>query len=109
MNTIGNRIARLLELNNISQADLSRKLNIAQSSISNIVNSKVEPKSSTLTIIVKYFKCNATWLLTGSGEVYADSEIQKYQKELRRKTDEIVKLQKKLLDQYDIENDKKTE
>ena len=52
---IGKRLKHLLTKNNMTQAELSRRLNISQGNISNFINNKRNPSVEILSEIAEFF------------------------------------------------------
>ena len=61
--TFGNILRDLIELNNLTQKQLGKDLNIAPSTIGNYVRNIREPDHSTLIEIAKYFDASTDYLL----------------------------------------------
>jgi transcriptional regulator with XRE-family HTH domain len=59
----GNTLRDLIEINNLTQKQLGKELNIAPSTIGNYVRSIREPDHSTLIEIAKYFNVSTDYLL----------------------------------------------
>lgn len=67
---ITNRIFTLLEQKKISQSELSRKLNIKQSTISGWKQRKNEPEAELLEPISKALNVSLQWLITGNESLH---------------------------------------
>lgn len=63
--TFGNRLKKLREEKKINQIELSKILNIANSTLSLYENGGREPNYETLTRIADYFKVSTDYLLKG--------------------------------------------
>lgn len=63
---IGDRIKKLRDENNISQADLSEFLGISQQALSKWENGKTQPDNETLVKLSNYFNVSIDYLLGNS-------------------------------------------
>ena len=59
----GNILRELIELNNLTQKQVGKDLNIAASTIGNYVNNIREPDHATLKEFAKYFNVSTDFLL----------------------------------------------
>jgi transcriptional regulator with XRE-family HTH domain len=74
---VNQRLEEYIKTKNISQADLSRMLNISRSAVSAWFNEKAEeiPPRKIIRIIELFKDLNARWLITGDGEMLSGSPI----------------------------------
>lgn len=63
METIGKKIKELRKEHNLTQKQLSKALNVSQSSISEWEKNTYEPTATAIKIIAIYFKVSADYLL----------------------------------------------
>lgn len=70
MDSIGERLAYVIDNIGISRYRIATDLNIGKSTITNYLNNLTKPDSSKLDAICNYLNINKTWLLTGKGEIY---------------------------------------
>lgn len=70
--TRGERLRWLLEVREISQSELGRRIGLTQSAISNLVtdNSR-KPSAPSLLLIAAELQCNPQWVLDGKGDPFA--------------------------------------
>lgn len=59
----GDKLRELLELNNLSQKQLGKQLNISPSTIGNYVRNIRQPDHATLLIFANYFNVSVDYLL----------------------------------------------
>lgn len=64
------RILELMKINKITAKELTDKLEIANSAITDWKKGKSKPSTEAVIKISKYFNVTADWLLTGEGEMY---------------------------------------
>ena len=74
METVADRINRILEAEGIKKRDLARRLKISDSSVSTMCSGKSNPSGQTITMICKEFGVREDWLKYGKGEMYAKKE-----------------------------------
>ena len=70
MSEIVLRILSLISNFGLSDTAFAKKLNIPQTTVSNMLNRGSEPKGEMLKQIVEKFGVSADWLLTGEGEMF---------------------------------------
>lgn len=68
MQSIGERMSKLLEGSGITPYQFSQRTGISQSTISRIINKNSKPNESNLKVILDYFEINEKWFVTGEGE-----------------------------------------
>jgi transcriptional regulator with XRE-family HTH domain len=71
MKQLKNRLAAVLEENNISPYLLAKMIGKPQSTVSRVLNNETKPQSATISAIAKALNLKESWLLTGQGEKYA--------------------------------------
>ena len=74
METVADRINRILDAEGIKKRDLARRLKISDSSVSTMCSGKSNPSGQTITMICKEFGIREEWLKYGKGEMYARKE-----------------------------------
>lgn len=73
METINDRICKVIKDLHIKKVDFAKKLNLSQPFISQICSGVSNPSDRTITDICREFRVNETWLRTGEGEMRIDS------------------------------------
>ena len=63
MDTIGNRLSGLLVEHDLSQRGLSAEINVANSTLSRIINGNVIPSGRVLIELADYFCVSIDWLV----------------------------------------------
>ncbi len=61
--TFGEIIKQLLQLNNLSQADLAKEIGFSQRAVSKWINSQAEPTATAIINCAKFFRVSAGYLL----------------------------------------------
>lgn len=61
--TFGEIIKQLLQLNNLSQADLAKEIGFSQRAVSKWINSQAEPTATAIINCAKFFHVSAGYLL----------------------------------------------
>lgn len=74
METVADRINRILDAEGIKKRDLARRLKISDSSVSTMCSGKSNPSGQTITMICKEFGIREEWLKYGKGEMYTKKE-----------------------------------
>lgn len=74
MESIADRIHRILETEGIRKRDLARRLKISDASVSTMCSGKSNPSGQTITMICKEFGIREEWLRYGEGEMYAKQD-----------------------------------
>ena len=69
MSTLGNRIATLQKINNISNKDLALALKVSCPTITNWKNGSRSPDLSNIVSIAEYFNCSTDFLLGRTNDV----------------------------------------
>ena len=70
--TVGQRLKWMLEHRGVKQLHLARKLDIMQSTISNILtDASRKPSAPTLMMLATELQCNPSWLLDGTGNPFS--------------------------------------
>ncbi len=67
METLSDRIKLVFKDSGLTQTEISRRLKISQSSISNMIAGKINPSNRTLDDIAERFDVNLGWLKDGEG------------------------------------------
>lgn len=76
--SIGERLRWLLEVRDMKQTELAKKINRTQASISNIVtDSSRRPNAETLLRLAAALECSAEWLIRGEGHPFEISTVGK--------------------------------
>lgn len=72
MMSMGDRLRYLMEVREITQVALARKIGLTQAAISNLVtDSSRKPSAPTLMKIAAALECNPTWILDGVGDPFS--------------------------------------
>ena len=69
MESLNDRIKLIFKDSGLTQMDISKRLNIAQSSVSGIISGKANPSKRTLADIADRFDVNLEWLRDGTGQM----------------------------------------
>ena len=72
METITDRIQKVMKDKGIKNKDISEKLNISSASVSQFVNGKTKPSNANIRLFCKQFHVNEEWMRTGEGNPYFD-------------------------------------
>ncbi|WP_129724375.1 helix-turn-helix domain-containing protein [Xylanivirga thermophila] len=67
---IGERIKMLRKINNISQANLSKKIGVSSGNVGDWERGRAKPGVDALIALIQYFNVSADWLLLGKGIPY---------------------------------------
>ena len=70
--TISERIARLIDVSEMTKTDFASKLNVTQAYISKITNKGSIPSDRLIEDICEKFNVNENWLRTGEGEMFIE-------------------------------------
>ncbi|GMQ61168.1 helix-turn-helix domain-containing protein [Vallitalea maricola] len=70
MQSLGERIKYLRELNNLNQDELAKAFNGNKSTVSRIEKNQTNPTSIILLAIANFFNVSTDWLLTGEEKVH---------------------------------------
>ncbi len=110
---IGDRIKQIRKINNMTQAEFSKKINISQGTLSDIEKNKFNPSVKTILSIVNNFDISADWLLIGNkkdNDKYENkivnlfmeklSNIQKNEMNILNKTVKEIIQSKKILNNF---------
>ena len=68
-NDIGKRFKQFREHLQLLQKELAQKMGLYQSAISQIESGVIFPSFSTITFLADTFRLNASWLITGEGDM----------------------------------------
>lgn len=95
---IGNRLRKLLEINNMTQAELAKKMDTTTATLSRYVTGKRQPKGEIVAKMAYLLNTTSDYILTGN----EDNKVIK----IENKTNEIVlsKNEQILLDDYRLLN-----
>ncbi|NCB71467.1 MAG: XRE family transcriptional regulator [Clostridia bacterium] len=72
--TFWDRLMDLLRIHKMSQADLSKRLDLSPSFISISMGRKTVPRADFLMQVADYFKVSPRWLMTGEDEEAVDAK-----------------------------------
>jgi len=64
---IGERIKMLRKINNISQANLAKKIGVSSGNVGDWERGRAKPGMDALISLIQYFDVSADWLLLGKG------------------------------------------
>lgn len=100
METIAQRIMKVVEVNNVSKSEFARKINVTPAYISKLgKNPDSVPSDRTIYDICREYDINEEWLRTGKGEMQIpltrSDTIAKFAGELIKEEDDSFK--KKLI------------
>ena len=70
MNTMGDRIAAIIEVKGIKKVQFAARINVDQSYISQLTSGKKTPSDRTISDICREFDVSEEWLRTGRGEMF---------------------------------------
>ena len=73
METVNDRICKVIKDLHIKKVDFAKKLNLSQPFISQICSGVSNPSDRTITDICREFRVNETWLRTGEGKMREES------------------------------------
>ena len=69
MDTLGERVKKIIVYNGYTMTNFAKELNISQSMVSKICSGKATPSERTISDICRIFNINKDWLLLGTGEM----------------------------------------
>ena len=72
LDTIGNRIAKIIEAKGIKKVQFASRINVDQSYISQLTSGKKTPSDRTVADICREFDVSEEWLRTGHGEMFVE-------------------------------------
>lgn len=72
MNTMGDRIAAIIEVKGIKKVQFAARINVDQSYISQLTSGKKTPSDRTISDICREFDVSEEWLRTGRGEMFVE-------------------------------------
>lgn len=71
--TTNQRLKRIIDKSNLSVNAFAKRVDVPQTTLSNMIKRGTEPSTKTLNAVLSAFpEVNPDWLLTGSGEMYTD-------------------------------------
>lgn len=73
METVNDRICKVIKDMHIKKVDFAKRLNLSQPFISQICSGISNPSDRTITDICREFRVDETWLRTGEGEMRTNS------------------------------------
>ncbi len=76
MESIGQRIKKVRELQHLTQQDFGNKIGVTKQAVANIENERCNPSITILCEFVVKLNINANWLLTGNGDIFIVKEAQ---------------------------------
>ena len=88
MENLNDRLRAVFNDSGLTQMEISKKLKIAQSSVSSMISGKIKPSNRTLDDISERFDVNLEWLKTGEGPMKKEHQLKK---ELADFFSEIIK------------------
>lgn len=68
------RIREIITTLGVSETTFAKQLGVPQATVNNMFIRESDPKSTLLSSIIEKYAISATWLLTGKGSMYRDSE-----------------------------------
>jgi len=69
-NLIGNRLGEFIKAKSLKQLHVAKMTGIAQGTLSNYENNKRLPSTEFLCQLIKLYRLNINWLLTGEGDMF---------------------------------------
>ncbi len=69
MNTLGERVKKIIAYNGTTMTQFAKELNISQSMVSKICADKAAPSDRTITDICRIYNINKDWILHGIGDM----------------------------------------
>lgn len=73
METINDRIKKVVDDSRLTKTEFAKKINISQPTVSMFCSGKANPSDRTIADICREFRVNETWLRTGEGKMRIDS------------------------------------
>jgi len=74
--TFGNRLKQLLENQNLTQVEFSKKTGVNRSTIANTLTKDNAPGGEFIALVVKAFpNINARWFVTGEGDMWLEEDL----------------------------------
>ena len=96
MEKFSDRLNKALEIRNMKAAELSRRLNVDEGTISNYKKGRYEPKQRRLEQISQILNVSIPWLM--GADVDMDIQPQPYNKDVDKKDAELMRLFSRLSD-----------
>lgn len=75
METVGDRLNKLLETLNIKKVDFAKELDRSTGNISDWLSNKCNPGKRALKIMNEKFDVSAKWLIEGEGDMFVNKKI----------------------------------
>lgn len=95
MNSINERIAKVVEYSELTKTAFASKLMVSQQYVSNLCLGKNVPSDRTIADICREFDVSETWLRTGEGEMFvqksSDQQITAFIEEIMRNDEDNFK------------------
>lgn len=95
METINDRISRVIKDAGIKKAEFARRLNLSQPFVSELCSGKNNPSDRTIADICREFGISEVWLRTGEGEpkliLDEDEEFARVCEQINLSDDELIK------------------
>lgn len=74
--TTNQRLKRIIDKSNLSVNAFAKRVDVPQTTLSNMIKRGTEPSTKTLNAVLSAFpEVNPDWLLTGSGEMYLSNKL----------------------------------
>lgn len=74
--TTNQRLKRIIDKSNLSVNAFAKRVDVPQTTLSNMIKRGTEPSTKTLNAVLSAFpEVNPDWLLTGSGEMYLSDTL----------------------------------
>ena len=73
METINDRIKKVVDDSRLTKTEFAKKINISQPTVSMFCSGKANPSDRTIADICRECRVNETWLRTGEGKMRIDS------------------------------------
>lgn len=70
MESIGDRIGKLVILSGLSKKEFAEKIDITEQAMGNYINNRRTPKAEILLKMKQVFGVSIDWMLTGKGDVF---------------------------------------
>lgn len=77
MNSLNDRIKLIFKNSELTQTEISKRLKISQSAVSNLIAGKKNPSERTISDIAERFDVNLEWLKTGKGPIKQEHPLKK--------------------------------
>lgn len=91
MNTTGEKLKKILQDKNLTQADLSNIVGISRQTMSSIMNNASKPNWEFLTVLNTKLNVNLNWLIADTGKMYVSTPNEALKNELRKEFEELLR------------------